>query len=107
MARIEVNHRVLRDVAGAFAAYCDAQDREMRSADADIKSMLSSGWIGPDAQEFGGKWEAVDAAGSVTVEFRNSLKKFVDGLNACATVYQTAQENAYNRASRLPRYLYW
>jgi uncharacterized protein YukE len=107
MALIEVNHKVLRDVAAATAAYCSAQDREMRSADADVKSMLSAGWLGLDAQEFGRKWEGVDESGSTAVKFRESLKKFGENLDACASEYQKAQEDSYNQANWLPKYLYW
>ena len=107
MATIEVNHRTLRDVASAITAYCSAQDREMRSADAEIKSMLSSEWGGLDAQQFGGKWEGVDENGSTAVKFRESLKKFGENLTACANEYQTAQEDTYNAANWLPKYLYW
>ena len=107
MALIEVNHKVLRDVASAVTTYCSAQDREMRSADSDIKSMLSSEWIGLDAQEFGRKWEDVDASTSTSVKFRESLKNFGEALIACANEYQSAQEDAYNAANRLPKHLYW
>ncbi len=107
MASIEVNHKVLRDVAGAITEYCSVQDREMRSADSEIKGMLTADWIGLDAQTFGGKWEGVDAADSTTVKFRESLKKFGEALTACANAYQSAQETAYNAASRLPKHLYW
>jgi hypothetical protein len=107
MAVIEVNHKVLRDVAEAVTAYCNAQDREMRSADSDVKSMLFSDWLGLDAQEFGRKWEGVDDTDSVAVKFRESLKKFGESLTACANTYQTAQEDAYNEANRLPKWLYW
>ncbi|CDX04950.1 Type VII secretion system ESAT-6-like [Desulfitobacterium hafniense] len=107
MALIEVNHKVLRDVAAAITTYCSAQDKEMRAADSDIKSILSSDWIGLDAQEFGRKWEGVDANDSTTVKFRESLKSFGESLTACANEYQSAQEDAYNAANRLPKYLYW
>ncbi|MDR1210342.1 MAG: hypothetical protein LBK41_08555 [Clostridiales bacterium] len=107
MAVIEVNHKALRDVAAAVTAYCSAQDREMRSADSDVKSMLSADWLGFDAQEFGRKWEGVDDNNSTTVRFRESLKKFGESLTACADVYQKAQEGAYNDADRLPKWLYW
>lgn len=107
MAFIEVNHKVLRDVAAAINTYCSAQDREMRTADSEIKSVLSSDWIGPDAQEFGKRWEKVDASDSTTVRFRELLKNFGEGLTACANEYQSAQEDAYNAANRLPKYLYW
>ena len=107
MAFIEVNHKALRDVAAAINTYCSAQDKEMRSADSDIKSLLSSDWIGLDAQEFGRKWERVDASDSTTVKFRELLKNFGESLMACANEYQSAQEDTYNAANRLPKYLYW
>lgn len=107
MAVIEVNHRILRNVAAAIETYCSTQDREMRSADSEVKSMLSVDWIGSDAQEFGRKWEGVDDNNSTAVKFRESLKKFGESLAACANVYQTAQEDSYNEASRLPKWLYW
>ena len=107
MANIEVNHKTLRDVASAISTYCSAQDREMHLADTEVKSMLSAEWLGFDAQQFGKKWEDVDENGSTAVKFRDSLKKFGDGLTACANEYQTAQEDTYNAANRLPKYFYW
>ncbi|MDR1157514.1 MAG: hypothetical protein LBK75_04310 [Oscillospiraceae bacterium] len=107
MALLKVNHKTLRDVASAVAAYCAVQDREMRSADADMKSVLTSDWLGLDAQEFGHKWEDVDANDSTTVKFRESLKNFGENLTACANEYESAQADAYNAAHRLPKYLYW
>ncbi|MDR1329239.1 MAG: hypothetical protein LBK23_06525 [Oscillospiraceae bacterium] len=107
MALIEVNHKVLRNAAEAVTAYCSAQDREMRSADSDVKSMLTADWLGADAQEFGRKWEGVDANDSTTVKLRESLKRFGESLTACANEYQSAQEDAYNEANRLPKYLNW
>ena len=107
MAMIEVNHKVLRDAASAINTFCSAQDREMRSADSDIKSMLATEWLGFDAQEFGRKWEGVDDNDSTTVKFRESLKAFGESLNACANEYESAQGDVYNAANRLPKYLYW
>lgn len=107
MAFIEVNHKKLREVAEAINTYCSAQDREMRSADSAVKSMLSSGWMGADAQQFGQKWEGVDNNGSTAVTFRESLKKFAKCLSACADVYQNAQADSYNEANRLPKWIYW
>lgn len=107
MAMIEVNHKVLRDVASAITTYYTAQDREMRSADTEIKSMLASDWLGPDAMEFGRIWEAVDSNDSITVKFRESLKNFGESITACAYEYEKAQGDAYNAANRLPKYLYW
>ena len=107
MALIEVNHRTLRDVAVAITTYCTVQDKEMRSADTEIKSMLISDWLGTDAQEFGRKWEGVDDNDSTSVKFRESLKKYGENLTVCADLYQTAQADAYNDANWLPKVLYW
>ena len=107
MAYIDVNHQTLREVAAAILAYCSAQDREMRSADAEIKSLLSSYWIGKDAMEFGGKWEGVDENDSTAVKFRESLKKFSENLTACANEYKAAQVDVYSAANLLPKIFYW
>lgn len=107
MAVIEVNHKTLRNVAKAIDNYCDEQNREMRSADSAVKQMLSSGWTGADAYTFSDKWESVDDSSSTTVKLRDSLKKYSEGLTACANEYQNAQEEAYNEANRLPKWIYW
>lgn len=107
MAFIEVNHMVLRNVAEAINIYCSAQDREMRSADETVKSVLYSDWTGTDAQEFGRSWEGVDDNRSTAVTFRESLKKFAEGLSSCADAYQNAQADSYNEANRLPKWVYW
>lgn len=105
MAKIEVNHQKLRDAAAAITSYCAEQDAQMRNADSEVKSMLSASWTGADAMEFGGKWEGIDADDSTTVRFRKSLEDFAKALGACAAEYQTAQENAYNKAAWLPKIL--
>ncbi|CDX04944.1 Hypothetical protein DPCES_5058 [Desulfitobacterium hafniense] len=80
MAVIEVNHKTLRDVAAAVTTYCSAQDREMRSTDTDVKSMLSTDWLGLDTQKLGHKWEGVDDKNSTTVKFRELLKSSAKAL---------------------------
>jgi len=107
MAVIEVNHKTLKDVASAITSYCSIQEREMRSADAEVKSMLSIEWLGFDAQQFGGKWEGVDEKDSTSARFIESLKKFSENLTACANEYQAAQEDVYNAANGLPKIFYW
>ena len=107
MARIDVNHKLLREVASAIAEYCSAQDREMRSADTEIQAMLISDWIGTDAEQFKQKWAGVNTDGSTTAKFRESLKNYGENLIACADEYEKAQGEAYDRASRLPKVLYW
>lgn len=103
MAFIEVNHKTLTEVADAIDTYCDAQDKEMRSAHTAVSAMLLKDWIGKDATEFGNKWSGVDKSDSVTIQFRDSLKTYGDSLRACAKEYQKAQEDSYNEASYLPR----
>ncbi len=107
MAVVEVNHRILIEVADAIDLYCSAQDREMRSADADIKSMLSSDWAGYDAQVFDYKWEGVDGKNSTSYKLKISLENFSDGLRKCASIYKKAQEDSYTEANNLPKWLYW
>ena len=101
MAMIEVNHQALHTVAAAIGTYCSAQDREMRLADEKIKSMLATEWLGLDAMEFGGKWEAVDADGSKTVELREKLDFIRYIISTLANDYQNAQANAYDAAYHL------
>lgn len=103
MAFIEVNHNTLNEVAEAVLAYCDTQNKEMKSAKSAVEAMLVSEWQGSDALEFQNKWNGVDAQDSVTVKLRESLKSFAENLKLCANEYKRAQEDSYNEASRLPR----
>ena len=107
MAKITVNHRVLRDVADQIDKYCKTQDKEMRKADQAVKGMAGQSWVGMDADAFVGKWDDVDGRDSTAVKFKDNLKKYADVLRACAEEYQTAQEDSYDEASRLPKYLAW
>ena len=101
MANFEVDHSHLREVAAAVNTYCTTQDSQMRSADTEIKSMLTADWLGLDAQEFGKKWEAVDDSNSTAVKFREYLKNFADNLVSCANIYEGAQSQNYNDAKWL------
>lgn len=102
MALIRVDHSVLINVADNIKSYCEEQNKEMRSADSAVKTMLLKDWLGSDADEFNAKWEQVDEDGSVAVQFRNSLESFENALRGCAKEYKTAQEDSYNEASHLP-----
>ncbi|MCM1059914.1 MAG: hypothetical protein NC452_06435 [Eubacterium sp.] len=103
MAYIEVNHNTLNEVAEAILTYCDAQDKEMKSAKSTVEAMLLSDWLGSDASEFQNKWNDVDTSDSVTAKLRESLKSFAEIVKVCAVEYKRAQEDSYNEASRLPR----
>lgn len=103
MAIIQVNHQVLRAAAKEIEEYCEIQAREMKQLDADVKQMLRTDWIGPDAMEFGSKWEEVDSKDSVSKKFSESLRAYSKALKASANVYQDAQETACNLAATLPR----
>ena len=107
MALIQVDHHTLREVSAAITDYCAAQDRQMRSADSSVKSMLNTSWSGFDAHYFSVKWEAVDAKDSTAVKFRDQLSNFASALKASADVYQRAQEDVYDGAAALPRYIRW
>ena len=103
MAIIQVNHQVLRKTAEAIETYCDTQVQEMRQVDTEVKNMLRTDWIGPDAMEFGGKWENVDDNNSVSKKFLESMRSYSKALKSSANAYQDAQEKAYNLSALLPR----
>lgn len=100
---LEVDHSELRGLAAAINAYCTLQDEQMRLADAEVQTMLSSGWHGMDADEFSRQWSGVNADGSTTVKFRESLQNFAQALEACADEYRSAQVDTINAAGLLMR----
>ena len=104
MALIEVDHDALRQTANAAKDFCDKLDSKMKTADQSVKKMLSNGWQGDDAAEFQKKWNGVYTNGSVSLQYRDSIKNFSNVLNSCAKEYQDAQADSYSEAYRLPRY---
>lgn len=103
MALIEVNHSTLNNIADAIEAYCTEQDKEMKTANTAVVTMLFNDWFGEDAKSFAEKWSGVDENGSVTEQFKESLKNYSKCLRACAKEYSKAQEESYNAARSLPR----
>ena len=101
MAVIAVNYKDLRDFAAAIENYCTIQNNQMQQLDADIITMLTTGWLGADAKEFKHKWETVNDKDSTAVKFRNSLDSFGKSLVYCANEYQMAQEITAEAANRL------
>ena len=101
MALIEVNYKDLRELAGAIAEYCAVHDAQMAKVDAEVKSMLTTGWLGPDAQEFGIKWAGANDKNSTATRFRDSLSEFGEKLTHCASEYQRTQEGVAEAADRL------
>lgn len=101
MAIIEVNHQLLRSTANAVRDYCEVQREQMQKVDGEVKQMLYRDWTGPDSMEFGGKWEQIDSADGVSAKFLRSMESYEKALNACADVYQDAQERVYNIAALL------
>ena len=100
---IQVNHRVLREVAAEINAYCDFQDREMHAAKTAISSMLAGDWRGLDAQEFSRQWAGVNDRDSTAVKFRESLRNYATSLSICADLYQSTQADVVNSAGLLMR----
>lgn len=103
MALIKVNHSTLNSVADAIDTYCTEQNKEMKNAKSAVATMLNSSWIGYDADSFAEQWSKVDEDGSVTEQFKKSLKNFSEILRLCAKEYSKAQEDSYNAARLLPR----
>ena len=101
MAAIGVNFKTLRSTAEGIKNFCLYQDDQMRQADFDIKSMLSSDWLGADALEFSKKWEGVYANGSQAAKLKNSLLEFGEFLMTCVSEYQKAQTRAIDEAITL------
>jgi uncharacterized protein YukE len=106
MSAIQMNFNTLRRVAKAIDEYCSYQDAQMRQADFDIKSMLSTDWLGDDATAFSRNWEGVNSDNSEAVKFRNSLLKYCELLAVSANEYRTAQKSAQNEATRLQASLF-
>lgn len=104
MALIEVNHRILNNIADSIDAYCEEQDTEIKKADAAIATMFLNGWKGSDARAFAEKWLEMDNDGSVTEQFKKSLRNYGECLRACAKEYSKAQADSYNAARKLPRW---
>ena len=101
MAAIEVNFQTLLNLKNGIGSYCSYQDEQMSQADFEVKSMLSSDWLGSDAQEFGQKWAGICDNDSQTAKFKNSLIEFGELLDFCANEYRAAQTNAANEAIKL------
>jgi len=107
MSFIKVDFRTLKIVKRAIEEYCTYQDKQIRQADFDMKSMLATDWLGPDAKEFGQKWAGIHEADSRVVKFKQSLLEFGETLACCAGEYQTAQDHATGDAAALYRTMVW
>lgn len=107
MSVIEVNHKSLRTVASAVNNYCSDQTAQMTVANAVVRTLLDAHWKGQDSVFFERRWKHVQDEKSTAERFKKTLKQFAKRLNACADVYQKAQEDAYNEANRLPKYFTW
>ncbi|MFI3312535.1 MAG: WXG100 family type VII secretion target [Eubacteriales bacterium] len=107
MATIEVNHEELRELAEKITDFCTDMDKEMATANGAVEQLLSGDWIGADAQQFDSTWQDIDSSSSTYGEFKSSMEAYSQAITSCATVYQTAQEDAYNTANSLPKILTW
>ena len=103
MAQIEVNYQVLRSYASLIDEHCELQKREMKAADAAVRSVLGTDWSGLDTVDFGQKWDQVDAGDSTSVQLQKTLENFAKALKASASAYEKAQVDIYNRSALLPR----
>jgi len=101
MAAIRVNLKTLLGFPEGIQSYCSYQDAQMRQADFEVKSMLCSDWLGPDAKEFEGKWAGVCDRDSQAAKFKHSLVEFGEILEACAKEYRAAQRSATDGALAL------
>jgi uncharacterized protein YukE len=102
---VEVDRQDLKNVSSSCLEYSDQQDREMSAVDVSVKDMLRDGWHGQDAMEFGRIWEGVDAGGSQASKFRDNVTAFGAKLQQCEKEYRDAQEDIYNKAAKLPKWI--
>ena len=103
MFNIIVNHSHLRQVADSINAFCDVHETEMNSVVPRVDATIRTAWTGADATAFRQQWSQVNAQGSVSRYFLDSLRDYAARLKACADAYENAQADAVNSAGRLIR----
>lgn len=100
---IKVNHSKFDSTATAIENYNSLLTKKMGNANQSMTTLFSS-WKGIDASTYKTKWDTLDGGDSVYYKMKKSLESYAKFLRAAGNKYKTAQINAVNRASRLPKW---
>lgn len=103
MANIKVDHKKFEQAAGAIEAYVSKHKSNMNAIENAVNS-LGTCWHGADYAQFQREWQEIKGTGSTSDKMIRSLEQYADFLRFAANKYRSAQENAVNRADRLPKY---
>ena len=105
MALIKTDHSSLESAASKIDSFCKSLSSNIKTADQDVKGMLGTDWIGPDAESFRRKWELVDSKDRPCMIFKKDLEQTSEALKSAAKAYRAAQARAYNTAAFLPKWI--
>ncbi len=98
--KITVDHREIRNAANKIEDKITEIKSAMKNANGDAESLINY-WKGEDFNEFIQKWRTYDDKGSSYGMLITFLESYVKYLRFASEKYQTAQENAISRASKL------
>ncbi len=100
-SKIVVNRQKLKDRARDVREFADYLKNKKKTG-YDI-TLITNNWKGEDADAFLMKWNELKNDSSAYNDAIKSLEAYAKYLEYAAEQYRKAQEDAYNRANRLPR----
>ncbi|MBR5949285.1 MAG: hypothetical protein IKZ82_11675 [Clostridia bacterium] len=102
MAKIKVDYRTLEQASIAIEQYLSTHNNKMNKANAAMVE-LGNYWSGEDYTATYALWENVDRGASASNSMMKSLRNYAEFLKMASRKYKNAQENAVQRANRLPK----
>ncbi len=102
MANIKVDHSQIEKTASAVDSYVQNHKAKMGNIGESVTA-LGSSWQGTDYNQFKTEWEQINGKDSTSDKMIKSLESYAEFLRFAAKKYKSAQANAINRASKLPR----
>ncbi len=99
---IEVNHSYIGNAAKEFDNYVNVINRNMKSANDVVYSLVKKDWKHADAVAFQSKWAEQERGDSVTEKMKSSLRSQANMLRYAENQYKDAQSKAIGRS-----YILW
>ena len=100
---ISVDRASLIQTASAIDEYLLFMKEQMELADSEVR-LLETGWTGQDYQSFRNQWDKLTARDSAYAYLYEALRDYSELLCFAEEAYRKAQQNAADRANRLPRW---
>lgn len=103
MANVKVDYGQIENAVSVIETYITKHKNNMGKMNQSVTA-LGASWQCNDYSQLKSEWNQINSKDSTSGKMLQELDEYADFLRFAANKYKSAQNNAINRANRLPKY---